>query len=214
MKLSDFKNLDPANIGSWPFLPKALVIVVLSASVLGLGFYMDTMDQMESLAQVEKKEVDLRVTFEQKQAKAANLEPLRHHLDQIKQQFGEQLRLLPNKAEIEDLLVEISQAGLQAGLEFELFKLLPEQPAEFYSVQPIQIRVIGGYHQFGEFVSAVAGLQRIVTQHNVAVTPIRAAKGISKKLAMDMVARTYRYLDEDEISAQAAAKAGQKGRRR
>ena len=119
----------------------------------------------------------------------------------MKQSFGAMLRLLPNKTEIEALLVDISQSGLAAGLEFELFKPLPEAPAEFYAVQPIQIRVTGTYHEFGEFISAVAALPRIVTQHDVNVVP-GARPGESQGetvLVMDMTARTYRYLDEDEI---------------
>ena len=122
----------------------------------------------------------------------------------MKQSFGAMLRLLPNKTEIEALLVDISQSGLAAGLEFELFKPLPEQPAEFYAVQPISIRVTGTYHEFGEFISTVAALPRIVTQHDVRITPApRRAEGSADgtQLVMDLVARTYRYLEEDEIRA-------------
>lgn len=205
MKAADFRNLDVNNIGSWPGPLKALVILLICAGVVGAGFYLDTQDQLASLEREQRREMDeLRPTFVQKQAKAANLEPLKQQLVQMKQSFGAMLRLLPNKTEIEALLVDISQSGLASGLEFELFKPLPEQPAEFYAVQPIQIRVTGTYHEFGEFISTVAALPRIVTQHDVRITPTGAAASDGGKiLSMDMVARTYRYLEEDEIRGKA-----------
>lgn len=204
MKMSELRNLEISNIGSWPGPIKAIVIVLICAGVVAAGFYIDTQEQLETLDREVRREFDeLRPAFEARQAKAANLEPLKQQLAQMKQSFGAMLRLLPNKTEIEALLVDISQAGLASGLEFELFKPLPEQPAEFYAVQPISIRVTGNYHEFGEFISTVAALPRIVTQHDVRITP---APGAAREeegtmLVMDMVARTYRYLEEEEMRA-------------
>jgi len=207
MTLAELQNLDPNNIGSWPGLIRSLVILLMCAALLGGGFYFDTRDQIAELETHIKKEKELKQTFEVKQRKAANLAPLKRFLAEIQQSFGAMLRLLPNKTEIEGLLVEISQAGLASGLEFQLFKPEREQPAEFYAIQPIRIRVTGTYHQFGKFISDVAALPRIVTQHNLVMTPQRNEKGgkgkktAGVKLGMSLVAKTYRYLEEDEIAA-------------
>ncbi len=217
MNLSELRNLDPNNIGSWPLPIKALLILLLCAAVLGAGFYFDTRDQIDNLNQVKAKEEQLKGVFEAKQKKAANLEPLRQQLAEMKQSFGAMLRLLPNKTEIEGLLVDISQSGLAAGLEFELFKPQAEQPAEFYAVQPIDITVTGSYHELGEFISAVAALPRIVTQHDIQMTPLPKAKeGQESKtlLRAKMVAKTYRYLDDEEIEAEASKGKAKKGKRR
>ena len=222
MKLSDFQNLDPANIGGWPAPIRAFVIVVLCAAVLGAGYWFDTKDQMERLDRAEAEEIQLKDVFETKQRKAANLEPLKNLLKEMKQSFGAMLRLLPNRTEIEGLLVDISQSGLAAGLEFELFKPGAEQPQEFYAIQPINITVTGNYHEMGEFISAVAALPRIVTQHNLKLTPMKP-KGDGERISatdgtqlrLQMVARTYRYLDEEEIAAaEAAKKKDKKGRKK
>ncbi len=195
MKLNDFKNLDPNSMGSWPLLAKALVLLVLSIAVLGTGFYFDTQDQIVQLDGVEKKEGELKQTFDAKQRRAANLIPLEKQLKEMKQTFGAMLRLLPNKTEIEGLLVDISQSGLAAGLEFDLFKPLPETKREFYAIQPITLTVSGKYHEFGEFVSAVAALPRIVTQHDLSFE----RKGKGDTLVMRATAKTYRYLEESEL---------------
>jgi type IV pilus assembly protein PilO len=209
MNLIDLQNLDPKNIGSWPSVLRALVLLGLCVAVLGAGYWFDTRGQIEKLEREAKREEQLKQTFEIKQRKAANLEPLKRQLQEMKQTFGDLLRLLPNKTEIEGLLVDISQSGLAAGLEFELFKPGPEQPQEFYAVQPIQIQVTGTYHQLAEYVSAVAVMPRIVTQHDILIAP-RAGneKSAKTKLNMRMTARTYRYLEEDEIDAQAKANKG------
>jgi len=219
MEMPDFSkiDLDPQNIGNWPGALKGLVILVLCAVLLGVGYWFDTKEQLVRLAKAQDNEVKLKETFELKQRKAANLEPLREQLKEMKESFGNLLRLLPNKTEIEGLLVDISQSGLAAGLEFELFKPSKEQLEEFYAIQPITIRVTGNYHEFGNFVSSVAALPRIVTQHDVNIAPL--AKGASvvdgQNLVMSMVAKTYRYLEEEEIEAAAAAKKkGRKGKRK
>jgi len=196
MNLTELQNLDPNNIGGWPGVIKSLIVLGLCAAVLGAGYWFDTQHQIIDLNKTAKMEVELKQVFEAKQRKAANLEPLKAQLEEMKQTFGDLLRLLPNRTEIEGLLVDISQSGLAAGLEFQLFKPGGEQPAEFYAIQPIQIRVTGGYHQMAEYVSAVAALPRIVTQHDIAIQPFGKGAG---QLVLSMTARTYRYLEEDEI---------------
>ena len=215
MNISELQNLDPATIGSWPGVVRALLFLAIAAAVLGAGYYFIVQHQIVELDRVKQVEVTHKQTFEAKQRKAANLEPLKQQLAEMKQSFGAMLRLLPNKTEIEGLLVDISQSGLAAGLEFELFKPLAEEPAEFYAVQPITIRVTGTYHEFGEFISAVAALPRIVTQHNIQFSPLGNPNPESTSatpLSLNMVAKTYRYLDEDEIEAE--ANKGKKGRRK
>lgn len=172
--------------------------MVVCAAVLGAGYYFDTKDQRRSFANVQVEEQRLKVTFETKQRKAANLEPLKQQLALMKESFGNLLRLLPDRTEIEGLLVDISQSGLASGLEFELFKPAPEEPRDFYAIQPIKLRVTGEYHQFGEFISAVAALPRIVTQHDVYIRVPN--KKEPARLVMEATAKTYRYLDEEEQS--------------
>lgn len=218
MNMNELRNLDPATIGNWPGGVRALLFLAIAAAVLGAGYYFIVQHQLIELDRVQQVEVAHKATFEAKQRKAANLEPLKQQLAEMKQSFGAMLRLLPNKTEIEGLLVDISQSGLAAGLEFQLFKPLAEQPAEFYAVQPINIRVTGTYHEVGEFISAVAGLPRIVTQHDLQFAPLSKEPTKTDRatpLSLNMVAKTYRYLDKEELEAQASkGKKGKKGRRR
>ena len=215
MEMPDFSklDLDPNNIGNWPGPIKGIVILILCAALLGAGYWFDTKEQLVVLESAQEKETELKRILEIKQRKAANLEPLREQLKDMKESFGNLLRLLPNKTEIEGLLVDISQSGLAAGLEFELFKPSAEQVADFYAIQPISIRVTGTYHEFGNFISSVAALPRIVTQHDVNMTPKTAGTiGADDELVMNMIAKTYRYLEEEEIEAAATSK--KKGKRR
>ncbi len=214
MTLAELNNLDPNNMGNWPAPIKAVLVLILCGAVLGAGYYFFTQDQLLNLDKVTAEEGELKAVFENKARKAANLEPLKLQLKEMKQSFGAMLRLLPNKTEIEGLLVDISQAGLAAGLEFELFKPSAEIPAEFYAVKPITITVTGTYHQFGAFISAVAALPRIVTQHNLTMAPITTVSEDGKlKQRMQMVAKTYRYLDENEIAQEAQKNKGKRKRR-
>lgn len=193
MNFQELNELDFSNIGDWPAAVKLILIVILCALV-GVGWYfLDTEDQYKRLAQVEAVEKDLRLDFESKQAKAANLEAYRAQLAEMQESFGAMLRQLPNKTEVADLLVDVSQTGLAAGLEFELFQPQAEVPKDFYAELPIKIRVIGTYHEFGEFVSGLAALPRIVTIHDVQIQPRANEVG---QLVMEATARTYRYLDE------------------
>lgn len=192
MKLQDLNNLDFNNIGSWPLAAKAATLVLLAALVLGAGYWFDTRKQLERLEAAREEEQQKRQSFEAKQRKAANLEPLRAQLEEMKQSFGAMLRQLPNEAEVEALLVDISQTGLASGLEFQLFEPAAEQKKDFYAEKPIRIRVTGTYHEFGQFVSGVAALPRIVTQHDIRISP----RGDAGDLVMEATAKTYRYLEE------------------
>ena len=200
MNLNELNELDFGNVGDWPWIVKLLLILLLCGLVVGGWYYLDTQDQLLALEKVEKQELELRKDFEEKQAKAVNLEKYKQQLEEMKQSFGAMLRQLPNKTEVAELLVDVSQTGLAAGLEFELFKPTGEVPKEFYAELPIMIKVHGGYHEFGEFISGLAALPRIVTIHNVKISPSKNAKATSNapttQLILEATAKTYRYLEE------------------
>ncbi|ATI02130.1 MULTISPECIES: type 4a pilus biogenesis protein PilO [Cycloclasticus] len=192
-------NLDEINwdfneAGNWPTAIKIGAIVLVSVILLGAWVYFDTLDQWDDLKKVEQKETALKKTFERKQAKAVNLDAYKQQLSDMQEQFGAMLQQLPNKTQIADLLVDVSQAGLASGLEFSLFQPSGEKRKDFYAEKPIKLTVVGSYHEFGEFVSNLAALPRIVTLHNVSLTP--AGKG--GQMTMNATAKTYRYLDEDD----------------
>ena len=155
--------------------------------------------QQDKLAQVTNEQKRLKEDFEIKQAKAANLDAYKAQMVEMEDSFGAMIRQLPSKTEVEDLLVDISQTGLASGIEFQLFKPIAEKHIEFYAELPITLKMTGTYHQFGEFVSGIAALPRIVTLENIS---LKSAKGKGKKetLTMDVTAKTYRYLDESEVS--------------
>lgn len=208
MKLEDINNLDFNNIGSWPAAARGVLIGILVVVVLFAGYWFDIKDQIQNLERAEQKEAELKTTFEAKARKAANLTAYQQQLEEMKQSFGAMLRQLPNKTEVAELLVDISQTGLASGLEFELFKPQAEVPKDFYAELPISIKVKGTYHEFGNFVSGMAALPRIVTVHDINITPL----GDSGELSMSLMAKTYRYLDEEEEAAsQKAAAKGKKG---
>ena len=196
----DINELDLANVARWPAAAKAVVILFLMGCVIFLGYWFHSKDQLLALEDVERKEQDLKVLFEKKAEQAVNLEEYEKQLDEMRESFGAMLRQLPNKTEVADLLVDVSQSGLASGLEFELFKPQSEVPLEFYAELPISISVVGEYHEFGDFVSGVAALPRIVTLHNVSITR-RGGEG-SNNLAMNLTAKTYRYLEDEERGAQ------------
>ena len=197
MNFQDLNDLDMSNVGVWPAPIKAILVAVACVLVVVAGYYLDIEGQLQRLNTDEQKEVQLRKDFEVKQAKAANLDAYRKQLDEMKQSFGAMLRQLPNKTEVADLLVDVSQTGLASGLEFELFKPLAEVPREFYAELPIQIKVTGHYHEFGTFISGLAALPRIVTIHDVKITHPGKKEG-GDKLVLEATAKTYRYLDEEE----------------
>lgn len=197
--MNELQNVRGDNVGSWPNWFKGAVIAVACVVLLGGLYWKVTTPQLEVLKAAEDTEVAKRSEFEQKQRKAANLDALKQQMEDMKESFGDMLRRLPNKTEVAGLLVDISQQGLGAGLEFELFKPGNERPADFYAELPIQIRVVGDYHEFGTFISGVSDLPRIVTNHDV---KIRVKDDKSGLLVMETTAKTYRYLDEEEEAAQ------------
>ena len=209
MKDIDLNNLDFSSIGAWPMPIKAALIVVVAIAVLAAGYFLDTQKQLEELESSRAKEISLKKDFETKQAKAVQLDAYKKQMEEMKVSFGAMLRQLPSKTEVEDLLVDISQTGLSSGIEFQLFKPEAERQIEFYAELPIKIKTTGNYHQFGRFVSGIAALPRIVTLHDIAIT-----EGKDGKLAMDVQAKTYRYLDEAEISAARQKAKKSKKRRR
>lgn len=192
MNLQDI-NWDFNEAGNWPPLIKLLAILLVSLILIVVWVYSDTLDQLDALSKVEKEELVLKETFENKQAKAVNLAAYKQQLSDMQKQFGAMLQQLPNKTQIADLLVDVSQAGLASGLEFSLFQPLGESRKDFYAEKPIKLTVQGTYHEIGEFVSNLAALPRIVTLHNVSLTPNKG----NGSLTMNATAKTYRYLDED-----------------
>jgi type IV pilus assembly protein PilO len=208
----ELSDLDLTNIARWPAAARAVVILFIMGGVIFLGYWFHTKDQLVELESVEQRENDLRVIFEKKAQQAANLEAYEQQLEEMRESFGAMLRQLPNKTEVADLLVDVSQTGLAAGLEFELFNPQNEIPKDFYAELPIQIRVIGNYHEFGDFVSGVAALPRIVTVSDITISP--KAKADGDLLAMNLTAKTYRYMEEDERDAEdeTPTKKGKKGK--
>ncbi|HFD86368.1 MAG TPA: pilus assembly protein PilO [Gammaproteobacteria bacterium] len=192
MDLSDYKDLTFDNIGDWPVPVKLVTVLAFCAAIVGAGYYYLMMDEYDALAKVEKTEKDLRAELERKQAKAVNLAAYKEQLKEMQESFGVMLRQLPDKNDIAGLLVDVSQTGLAAGLEFELFQPMPEIKRDFYAEKPIKIRVKGDYHEFGEFVSGLAALPLIVTVHDVKIS----RKKDGGQLVMEATAKTYRYLEE------------------
>ena len=194
----DLNELELSNIADWPVAVKAGVITAISVLAGVAWYYLVTSEQLARLSRVEAEEQELRTSFESKQRKAASLDQYREQLEQMEESFGAMVRQLPDQTEVAALLVEVSQTGLAAGLEFELFQPTGESKKDFYAELPIRIRVLGDYHQFGRFASGLAALPRIVTIHNVAIGPRgRDGEGEAGRLmSLDATVKTYRYLDE------------------
>jgi len=211
----ELSDLDLTNIARWPAAARAVVILFIMGGVIFLGYWFHSKDQLVELETVEQKETDLKVIFEKKAQQAANLEAYEQQLEEMRESFGAMLRQLPDKTEVADLLVDVSQTGLAAGLEFELFNPQNEIPKDFYAELPITIRVIGNYHEFGNFVSGVAALPRIVTVSDISIMPKNSKDG-GGLLAMNLTAKTYRYMDENERSAAEDEKPekGKKGKKK
>jgi len=186
MNLSDI-NWELEAAGSWPGPIKIAAGVIVCVLVTAGWIYYDTTDQLDELDKIEQKELELKKTFEIKQRKAVNLDDYRNQLKQIEASLGDMIRQMPTKAEVANLLVDISQTGLASGLEFKLFKPGTDIRKDFYSELPINIKVVGLYEELGLFVSGLAALPRIVTVHNVAITP----KKDSKAMEMTAVVKTY-----------------------
>ena len=194
--VDELRALDVNDVGRWPFAFRIGVIGIVFVVVVGLGvFWTIVENKAPQLERAQGEEETLRVTFENKQRKAANYDAYKAQLSQMQQSFGTMLRQLPGETEIPSLIVDISQTGLAAGLKEKLFQPQAEIPRDFYAEKPIKIRLSGGYHEIANFVSGIASLPRIVTLHNINITP--DDKNEYDRLSLEVTAQTYRYLDEE-----------------
>ena len=198
----NFRRLNPREIGIWPWGAKLLVLFLLFFILTIFAALLDWRDQWDQLEAGQKEEETLRQSWVVKKQQAVNLDAYRQQLKDIEQQFGALLKQLPNRSEVDALLTDINQAGLGRGLEFELFRPGAQRVADFYSELPIQIKVTGSYHDMGAFASDVAQLSRIVTLNNITIQTEKNG------LAMEAIAKTFRYLDDEEIAAQRKAVKG------
>ncbi len=205
--VEEFKRTNWQDPGTWHFAPKLLVLVAILIGLPVAGFFADTQGQIDELEKGQQEEVKLKEQYVDKKKQAVNLDLHRQQLREIDTQFGALLRQLPNKSQMDALLVDINQAGLGRGLQFDLFRPAASESArEFYAELPIQVKVVGTYHDMGAFASDVGQLSRIVTLNDVAIQTSK--EGV---LTMDATARTFRYLDDDEVAAQRKAAASKKG---
>ncbi|MBS0192749.1 MAG: type 4a pilus biogenesis protein PilO [Proteobacteria bacterium] len=205
----DWGNIDYNNSGAWPDALKYLACGLIIAIILGLFYYALISGQREQLAGLEQQEASLKTTFEGKAGRAANLEPLKIQLAQMEDMLQQMMRQLPGKTEMPDLIVDISQTALATGIVNELFKPGDETKQEFYAEKPIQLRMVGTYHQFGAFMSGVASLPRVVilTMHDISLKPTLKNGKIAAdgSLTLEGTVKTYRYLDEDEQTGGASS---------
>jgi len=203
--LEELRALDPRDPGRWPLSVRAGAVAVAFLVLSVLGIYLFVWDgQRPELQRRQAEELQLRAQFREKHSKAVNLEVYKQQLKDIERSFGALLRQLPGKTEVPSLLVDISQTGLAAGLQEKLFQPEAEVKKDFYAELPIKIKLTGSYHQFGEFVSGIAALPRIVTLHDIDIKPDN--KDAYDQLSLELTAKTYRYLDEEEIAASEADK--------
>jgi type IV pilus assembly protein PilO len=194
--LDDLRNLDTNDPGRWPLPIRIGAVSLLFAAVVAGGVYMFVIkDEVPRLERAQREERELRTQFEDRQRKAANFDAYRAQLAEIERDFGAMLRQLPGQTEVPSLLVDISQTGLGAGLEEDLFDEVGEVRKDFYAELQIKLRYRGNYHELGNFVSGIAALPRIVTLHDIQIRPVR--DGSADDLVLDVTAKTYRYLDEE-----------------
>ena len=204
--VDDLKTLDPNDPGRWPFPVRAGVVALVFVVATALLFYLLVWsDQKPILDQKATEEQDLRNKFKTKHSKAVNLAVYQQQLADIERSFGALLRQLPGRTEVPNLLVDISQVGVGAGLEEKLFQPSPEVKKDFYAELPIKIKLTGSYHQMGEFVSGIAALPRIVTLHDITIKPEN--KDAYDQLSFELTAKTFRYLDDAEVAAAEKSKA-------
>ena len=207
MTLDDFRRLNFREVGNWPLVAKVIMLTLLVLFIVALGAFLDWKDQWDALQTAEQEEVKLKEQYTQKKAKAINYDLYVQQLAEVEQSFGALVKQLPNKSEIDALLTDINQAGLGRGLVFNLFRPAPqEKMADFYAELPINIKITGNYHDIGAFASDVAALPRIVTLNDVAIANDKGT------LTMDAVAKTFRYLAEEEIAKQRALQKAAKGK--
>jgi len=199
MNLDDLKNLNPKTPGVWPWPAKLMAFAAIFVGVVLLGALLDWQDQWENLRVVKEQENSLKETFLVKKQQAVNLDLIKKQLQETQESFGALLKQLPNKSEMDALLTDINQAGLGRGLQFELFRPGAESIQGSFAEQPITIKVTGNYDDLGKFASDISMLPRIVTLNEIAITPVGGA------LTMDAIAKTFRYLDDEELAAQRKA---------
>ena len=206
--LDELRTLDPQDPGRWPLAIRIGAVAIWFVVLTGaLSYFVVWSQKQPELERAEAEENTLREEFTTKHSKAVNLEVYKGQLKDIERSFGALLRQLPGKTEVPNLLVDISQTGLAAGLEEKLFQPANEQKKDFYAELPIKIRLTGSYHEFGEFVSGIAALPRIVTLHDIEIKPVRGKDSGADELTLDLTAKTYRYLDEEELAASDNARA-------
>ena len=204
--VADFRGMNPNDPGSWPLIPRITILAGLFVALLTAGWWFVWNDQLTELDAKRAEELALKEQFIDKKRQAINLDLYTQQLGEIDRSFGALLKQLPNKSEIEALLIEVNQAGLGRGLQFELFRPGQEQLKDFYAELPIAVKINGTYHDFGTFASDIAKLPRIVTLNNVAI-----AAGKDGALSLDATTKTFRYLDDEEVARQKkTAKGGQK----
>ena len=204
---NDFRNLNPKDVGAWPLAPRIATLLGMFALVLAAGWFLVCSAAIATLELKQQEETKLRDDFLSKKRQSVNLDLYVQQLNEIDRSFGALLKQLPNKAEVESLLIEINQSGMGRGLQFELFKPSPEIVKDFYAELPISVKLTGNYHDFGAFAADIGRLSRIVTLNNIAITP-NAKDGT---LTMDAVTKTFRYLDESELAARRKATQAAKG---
>jgi type IV pilus assembly protein PilO len=203
----DFRTLDPKDPGAWPLIPRIVILVGILIVLLLLAAWFGWQGQYEELDAKQQEEVRLKEDWLNKKKQAVNLEEYRNQLAEIERSFGALLRQLPNAAEMESLLVDINQAGLGRGLQFELFKPGKEVVRDFYAELPITLKISGSYHDFGAFSGDVAKLSRIVTLNDIEIAPVKSGQA----LTLTTTAKTFRYLDEAELAARKKAEQAKKG---
>ncbi len=199
--IDELRRADPNNLGSLSTPAKAIFCTLVAILILAAGYYFKTSPQREEFDRLVAQEGQLRVELEEKQQKAANLEANTEQLEQMKLILQQMLRKLPSKTEMPDLLVDISQTALSAGIQNDLFEPQPEIVKDFYAEKPISLRMVGNYHQFGDFVSGVASLPRVVilTMHDISLKPAgQGAQPANGELTLEGTVKTYRYLDDSE----------------
>ncbi len=203
--VDEFRYLNPNDPGVWPILPKASALLALFGFILVAGWWFLWSDQLTELETKQREEETLKQQYLDKKRQAINLDLYVQQLAEIDRSFGALLKQLPNKSEIEALLIEVNQSGLGRGLQFDLFKPGQEQIRDFYAELPIAIKINGAYHDFGAFASDIAKLPRIVTLNNIAISPMKDGG-----LALDATTKTFRYLDEEELARQKKPQGGKK----
>lgn len=207
--VEEFKRTNWQDPGTWHFAPKILVLIAILVGLPVAGFFADTQSQIDELERGVSEEAKLKISYLDKKKQAVNLDLHRQQLREIDTQFGALLRQLPDRSQMDALLVDINQAGLGRGLQFDLFKpAASESKREFYAELPIKVKVAGTYHDMGAFAADVGQLSRIVTLNDVAIHT-----GKDGVLSMDATARTFRYLDDEEVAAQRKSARGKKGKR-